>query len=113
MGPRKSKSVCSLTGHFGGTKARPRKQAQAQINSRGIQSVNRLFQFHAEGFVGVETLGAGDQSWGQIVVDPPVTFAVGVGEGAMGHGRAKPQSIELVVPRAQTDFYVKPSYPGK
>jgi hypothetical protein len=51
------------------------------------------------------TAGAGDQALRQIVVDAPVTLAVGISQRAAGHGGAEPQPIKLVVPGAQANFY--------
>ena len=100
-----------LDRRLGGTKPRPRKQTQAEINRRRVQRVNGLLQLHAKGLAGVKTAGAGDQSLGQIVVDAPVAFAVGVGQSAMGDGGTKAQPIELVLTRAQADFDVRQAIP--
>ena len=38
---------------LGGAKVRPWKQRQAQIDGRGIQSIDRVGQFHTQAFVGI------------------------------------------------------------
>ena len=100
-----------LDGGLGGTKARPRKQAQAQVNGRGIQGVNRLLQFHPQRFIGVQTAGAGDEGLGQIGIDAPVARTVGMRQRAVRDRRMKSQSIEWVVAGSQADFDVRQAIP--
>src|SRR5208283_2164389 len=59
-----------------------------------------------EGLVGVEAPGAGDQQLRQVMVDAPVARTIGIGQRAMRDGRTKPQPVELVLARAQANFYV-------
>ncbi len=82
-----------LDGCFGGTKARPRKQAQAQVNRGRVLSVNRLRQLHAKGFVGIQPAGAGDQPLRQVVLaaralaDFHVRQAISVSQLREGYGQ--------------------------
>jgi len=96
---------------LGNTKARPGKQTQTKIDGGGIQRVNRLLQFHAQRFAGVQTACARDEPLRQRGIDAPVAFAVGVGQRAVSDGGAKPQPIELVVPGAQADLDVGQAIP--
>jgi len=105
MEPRKSKSVqldCSL----GTAETRPGKQVQAQVNGGGIQGINRFLQFQSGRFILVESAGAPDELLRQIIVDAPVPFAIGVGQGAVGNFAAYSQVIELILTRTQTGFHI-------
>ncbi len=61
-----------LDGGFGGAKARPRKDAQAQVDSRGIECVDCLLQFSCKAVAGVKRSGGLDQAHGEVGVDAPV-----------------------------------------
>jgi len=39
----------------------------------------------------------------QIVIDTPVSRAIGLGQGTMGEARSKSHVVELIGPRAQAD----------
>src|SRR5665811_302782 len=49
-----------LDGSFGGAEARPREDAQAQVDGRGIECVDRLFQLHRKVVAGVKCSGSLD-----------------------------------------------------
>ena len=53
---------------LGGAKMRPRKHAQAEIDSGRIKGVHRLVQLHAESIASIETPGFADEMFGQIGV---------------------------------------------
>ena len=48
------------------------KDRQAKVDRRSIQGVNRVLQFHGQGFLLVELPGNADQMMGEIGVDVPV-----------------------------------------
>lgn len=95
-----------LDGRFGLTKARPRKDAQAQVDSCGIGRIGGLFQFDRKAVVDVELSGSLDQAHREILIDAPVAGFVGIGQRALGDVATDAQVIKLGVVSAQTGFYV-------
>ena len=91
-------------GGFVGTKTRPGKKAQAQVDCGRIQRVYGLVEFDAHRLLRVKNSGSGDQKLGEIKVDSPVSGTVGVGQRAARDSRAETHPIELVGSGAQTDF---------
>ena len=73
----------------------PRKQGQAQVDSRGVQGIGGLLEFGPEGLVGVELSGLLDEDVSEIREDSPIPLFVGVGQGAAGGGLANATVIEL------------------
>ena len=71
-------------GSLGGAEARPRKDAQAQVDGRGIECVGRLLQFHRKAVVGVKLSGDLNKAYREILVDVPVALFVGIGQRALG-----------------------------
>ena len=67
-----------LHGCFRALEGSPREQRQAQIDGGGVQGVGCLLQFQPQIFVGVELPGLADEDLGDIGVDAPVAFQVGV-----------------------------------
>jgi len=59
----------------------PGKEREAEIDDRGVQCIHRLVQFHAEGLAGVESSFLSNQDLGEIGIDPPVPYLVGVRQG--------------------------------
>src|SRR5260370_19103331 len=64
-------SVHFYRGVFG-TVTSPGKQRKTKIDGGAIQSVDRLFQFHSEAFLGIQRAGDANQDLGQVGVDAPV-----------------------------------------
>src|SRR5665213_1114849 len=100
-----------LDRRIGPAEARPGKQVQAQVNGDGIQRINRLVEFRSNRVAGVKGAGAADEQLSQIMVDAPVTLAVGVGQDAAGNLAMNAQVIELLVARAQTGFHIAETFP--
>ncbi len=78
-----------LHGSLATTEPRPRKQTQAQIDGGRVQSVNRLLQRHGQRVVSVQLASACDQHLGEVGIDLPVVFAVGIGQSAPRNATAK------------------------
>ena len=53
---------------LGGAEACPRKDTQAEVDRRGIECVDRLFQLDRKAVVGVKLPGRVDQAHREIVV---------------------------------------------
>ncbi len=68
-----------LDGSLGGAEACPRKDAQAQVDRRGIECVDRLFQLDRKAVAGVELSGRVDKAHREIHVDATAALFVGIG----------------------------------
>jgi len=95
-----------LDGRLGGAKPRPRKQRQAQVDRRGIERVDRVFQIDAEGLVHVESARDANRVLRNLRVDAPIARFVCIGKRALGHRSANAQVVELGRVRTQTGFDV-------
>ncbi len=65
---------------LGATKQRPRKERQAQVDSRRIQRVGCVLQIDAKTVADVELPGLDDQVLGELFMDAPVPRLVGIGQ---------------------------------
>ena len=90
---------------------RPGEKGQAQVDSRGIESVNRLLQFQAKVLVSVKLSGLSDKNLGKVRIDAPISHRIGIGQGVSGHLTADPQVIEFRLGRPQTGFDVAQALP--
>jgi len=95
-----------LDGGLGGTKRRPWKQRQAQIDGGGIQGVDGVVQVDAKAVVAVEFARTTDEQRRQVRPDTPVAPLVGIGQRRAFDGRTKAQAVQLGLIRQQTDFDV-------
>jgi hypothetical protein len=77
---------------------RPREEAQAQPDRRGVQCVHAPLQSHRHGLIDVERPGLFDQHLCQIGPDAPVTPLVGVGERG---ARDVPADAQVIQRRAR------------
>lgn len=89
----------------------PGKDGQAQVDGGGVQSIDRLVEFHPEVFVQIEFAGNRYQCMGQVGVDAPVANFVGVGQSVPRHLRADIHVEELVALSPQTGFDVAQTFP--
>jgi hypothetical protein len=97
-------------GSLGGAEARPRKDAQAQVDGRGIECVGRLLQRHRKAVVGVKLSGDLNKAYREILVDVPVALFVGIGQRALGDVATDTQVAELGSVNAQTGFDVAQAF---
>ena len=95
-----------LDGSFGGAEACPRKDAQAQVDSRGIERIFGLFQLHGKAVVDIEISGDLNENDREILVDAPVARFVGIGQCALGDIASDAQVIKLGSVSTQTGFDV-------
>ena len=95
---------------FVATKLRPGKQAQAEVDRRTVESVDRLLQIHAERFVGIEFPRPTDQHLSEIGEDVPVVSAVGIGQRAPRDLAAEARMIELGLEGPQTRLDVAQAF---
>lgn len=97
-------------GCFGRAKRRPGKHRQTQVDSRGIERVNRILQIDAKRIVGVERSRYADQALREIGVDAPVANCIGIGERVARHRRANAEVIQLGLLRSQTGFDIAQTF---
>jgi len=95
-----------LDRRFGRTKRSPRKYRQAQIDSSGIQRVNRLGKVDAKRFVHVKRASYSDQALCEVGIDAPVSNRIRVGQRVARYRTAKAHVVELGGLAAQTGFDV-------
>ena len=65
-------------------KARPGEQREAEVDRRRIEDVGRLRQFDPEVVPGIQVPGVGNEHLGEVGVDAPVPFLVGIRQRAPG-----------------------------
>ena len=68
-----------LHGRFGGTKQRPGKNRQTQVDGGGIERVDGVVEIEPQILVGIEGSGNANQGLGEIGVDTPIASLVGLG----------------------------------
>ena len=95
---------------LGAAEARPRKQAQTQIDGRGVQRTGRLLQFDAQVVRGVKRAGLPNQTLRQRGVNAPVAGFVGVGQRGAGNVAAQSQMVELSLARTQAGFDIPQAF---
>ena len=91
---------------LGGTKRRPWKQRQTQVDGRGIQGIHRIGKLYSKAVVAVEFAGTSDEQRCQIRPDMPVATFVGIGQRRTFDGRAKTHAMQLRLVGAQARFYI-------
>ena len=82
---------------FRGSKARPRKDRRAKIDCGCIQRINRFIKLKAEIVIGIKLSGLSDQNLGEVTVNTPIPFFVGIGKRAFGNFTLDPDVMKLVV----------------
>lgn len=102
-----------LDGRLGGAKSRPRKQAQAQVDSSGIQCVSGGVEFHGKAVVRVELSGPSNQVGSQVGVEMPIAPFVGIGQCAATDSSTKSHVIKMLGTRTQTDLQIAQTLPKR
>ena len=95
-----------LDGSFCSAKMCPWKDAQTQVDGRGVECICRLLQFHHKAVAGVKHSGDLNEAYREILVDVPVALFVGIGQRALGDVASYAQVIELGLMGAQASFDV-------
>jgi len=80
---------------FGRTKRCPWKKRQAQVDGRGIQSVDRVGEVDAETLVAIQFARTPDKHHRQVFPDMPVASFVGVGQRRSFDWMAKIHAIQI------------------
>ena len=87
-------------------KQRPRKERQAQVDSRRIQRVNRALQLDAKAVARIELACLPDQALGKFGVNTPVARLVGIGQRRAFDLLPQAHVVELGRLRRKADFDV-------
>ncbi len=95
-----------LNGGLGGAEVCPGKDAQAQVDGRGIERIHCLFQLDSKAVAAVKLSGSLDQAHSEIHVDAAVALLVGIGKRTLGDVASYAQMVELGLVGAQTCFDV-------
>jgi hypothetical protein len=95
-----------LDGWLGRPERCPRIDRQAQIDGRGVESIDRFVQIDADRIVRVQRPGNADQVLCQIGIDLPRPRSICIGQRIARHGRPKAQAMEASSLRGQTRFDV-------
>ena len=101
-----------LDSRLGLPKIGPRKQSQRQVDSRGIQCVDRIVQIQTEVLSGIQRTGFAHQTLGQILPDAPVPAFVGIRESRFGNRFAEPKMIKGLGPGIEAGSDVAQTVPG-
>ena len=80
---------------FGAAKTSPGKHRQAQIDSRGIDGINHLFEVQTVGVFGIEPSSLANEHLTQGFVNPPVPMLVRIGEVRSCNVAAKAHSVSV------------------
>ena len=94
-----------------GTKARPWKQRQAQVDGGGVQSVDRVSQLQVQAVTGIKLPRLGNQPLGKLCVDTPIARLVGIGQCRSPHLLAKAHVVELRGLSRQADLNIAQTLP--
>jgi len=95
-----------LDGRLGRPEWRPGVGRQTQIVGRSVGGLDGLFEFDADGLVGVQRSGIGDQVLRQPGVDLPGPGCVGIGQRIARDGRAETEVMKALAFRRQASFDV-------
>jgi len=95
-----------LDRRLGRTKRSPRKYRQTQIDSGGIQRVDRLREIDTKRFVHVKGASYSDQALREVGINAPVSDCIRIGQRVARHCAAKAHMVELGGLAAQTGFDV-------
>ena len=98
-------------GSLASAKTRPREERQTEIDGRGIESVNGLFEIDAQGVARIEFAGPRDKNGGEIGIDSPVAVLVGFGQGIACDRSTNANVIQFGFHGVQTDLDVAQAGP--
>lgn len=91
-----------LDSSLGLAEVRPREKRQRQIDRGGIQSVDRVVEFDAKIFAGVERSRLANEALCQIFPNPPVSRFVGFGKCRSGYLLGETKVIESLGTSVET-----------
>lgn len=83
------------------SKFRPREQGQAEVDDRGSEGKEWLFQLDGNRLVTAKPLNGGDQNVSELIEDAVAAAFICVGRSCPGNRAAKSAVVELVPMRMQ------------
>lgn len=92
-----SSNVCILTAALVFTERRPGEERQAQVDGRGIESVQRFVQLDGGILAFIEVAGRLDERVPEVLVGPKIAAFVGVGRSSTQSGRRKGGNVRYAV----------------
>ena len=99
-------------GRLGGSKRRPGKHRQAQIDGRGIEGIYRRIEIHVKRLAGIQWARDRNQVLRQISVDLPKACSIRVGHRIAGNRlTAKSHVVQPVRLGTQIDFDIAQRFP--
>ena len=110
-GPTQIQKRVQFDRGLGRTKVSPRKEAQAQVDHRGIERVNGLIELQSKRFRGVQPACSTNQTLCPIGVDSPIATLVGVGKSAAPNMASKPHLIKQLGARTQRRLQIAQTLP--
>ncbi len=91
--------------------ARPREKRQTQVDRGCVESVDGcVLEFLAEVFVRIEPPGLVDEDVGEVGIDSPIAYFVGIGQGVAGDPTANAHVVKLRLHGAKTGFDVAQAF---
>jgi hypothetical protein len=83
-----------LDGTLASAESSPGEKRQTEVDRRGIEGVDRIFEFQADVLVAVKSTGLGDEHLGKVGVDTPIAGFVCVGQVVARDAAADAHVIE-------------------
>ena len=99
-----------LDGTLAAAKLRPREQAQAQVDGRGVERIDGLFEIDGQWVLRIQPPRAANQHLGEIGVDPPIVSAIRSRQGAARDLSAKSRVVQFRSQRSQARFDVPQAF---
>ena len=98
---------------LGLSEIRPREESQGQIDSRGIERVNRVGDVEPEILPGVEWPGFAHQGLGQVLPQPPVALFVRIGQSGPGYRFPEAKVVKSLGPCIQAIDDIPQPFPPR
>ena len=95
-----------LDGALGLLKVRPGKDREAEVDGRGIESIDGLLERDAEVIASIQTPRDGDESLGEVGMDAPIAPLIGISERAARNRGTDAHMVELAPLRSQASLDV-------
>jgi len=89
----------------------PGEKRQAQVDRRGIESVDRFLELQADIFALVNSPGFCDEHSGEVGIDPPIAGFVGVGQVASGDAATDAHVVKTAFHGLKTRLDIAEAFP--
>jgi len=88
----------------------PGKKGKAEVDGRGIESIDGLVEFQPEVLIGVENASLMDEHLGKVCVYPPIPGFVGMGQCIAGNIAADSHVVQSIPHRTQAGLDVPEAF---